>query len=171
MISRPRRVLLGLLVVAALTVAFIWKTADKPNGAAPSVPAAQLPPSNAAPVAASTPPPVGPVVAPKAEAPAMPVPPSPAPTPVAAVAPVQTPPAAASSVPPSVAMAAPSVDEVAATARMYAAHAPLRLPEVADPDSETNRRILQTMVEKALARTASPPASPTPNSTTSVPTP
>jgi hypothetical protein len=34
---------------------------------------------------------------------------------------------------------------------MYLAHAPLREPEVADPDSETNRRILETMVTKALA--------------------
>ncbi len=42
-------------------------------------------------------------------------------------------------------------DEVAATERMYLAHAPLRAPEVSDPDSETNRRILQTMVAKALA--------------------
>jgi hypothetical protein len=44
------------------------------------------------------------------------------------------------------------VDEVAATERMYLAHSPLREPEVADPDSETNRRILQTMVEKAVIR-------------------
>lgn len=40
--------------------------------------------------------------------------------------------------------------EIAATARMYAAHAPLRTPEVADPDSPGNRRILQTMIGKAL---------------------
>ena len=50
---------------------------------------------------------------------------------------------------------APPVNEPAATARMYAAHAPLRTGEVADPDSKTNRKILQTMVTKALARTAS----------------
>lgn len=47
--------------------------------------------------------------------------------------------------------------EVAATARMYAAHAPLRTPEVADPDSKANKRILSTMVAKALAQPATPP--------------
>jgi hypothetical protein len=46
--------------------------------------------------------------------------------------------------------------EVAASWRMYAAHEPLRRPEVADPDSEANRRILETMVMKALTR-AGPP--------------
>jgi hypothetical protein len=48
--------------------------------------------------------------------------------------------------------------ELAATARMYAAHAPLRVPEVADPDSATNKQILQTMVTKALAQPATAPA-------------
>lgn len=48
-------------------------------------------------------------------------------------------------------------DEPAATARMYAAHAPLRVPEVADPDSISNQRILHAMVNKALAAPASPP--------------
>jgi hypothetical protein len=33
---------------------------------------------------------------------------------------------------------------------MYMAHASLREPTVADPDSEANRRILQSMVQKAL---------------------
>lgn len=37
---------------------------------------------------------------------------------------------------------------------MFLAHAPLREPEVADPDSETNRRILEAMVTKALAAPA-----------------
>lgn len=41
--------------------------------------------------------------------------------------------------------------ESIATRRMYMAHASLRTPEVANPDSEANRRILQTMVTKALA--------------------
>jgi hypothetical protein len=45
-------------------------------------------------------------------------------------------------------------DEPAATRQMYAAHAPLRTPELADPDSEANRQILQTMVQKALQRRA-----------------
>jgi hypothetical protein len=43
------------------------------------------------------------------------------------------------------------VSEEMATRRMYAAHFPLRTPEVADPDSPSNRQILQTMVQKALA--------------------
>jgi len=47
--------------------------------------------------------------------------------------------------------------ELAATARMYAAHAPLRTPEVADPDSKTNKQILGTMVAKLLAQPATPP--------------
>ena len=38
---------------------------------------------------------------------------------------------------------------------MYLAHAPLRTPEVADPDSDSNRKILQAMVEKGLRN---PPA-------------
>ena len=48
-------------------------------------------------------------------------------------------------------------EEIAATARMYAAHASLRTPEVADPDSKANKQILQTMVLKALARQDSAP--------------
>lgn len=68
------------------------------------------------------------------------------------------------SVPPvSGAAAQPQNPEVLATRRMYGAHAPLRTPEVADPDSEANRQILQTMVEKALQRTTeiapAPPSS------------
>jgi hypothetical protein len=46
----------------------------------------------------------------------------------------------------------PQSSEVRATRAMYMAHAPLRDPAVADPDSEENRQILQTMVEKALSR-------------------
>lgn len=45
-----------------------------------------------------------------------------------------------------------SNSEEAATRSMYAAHAPLRAPELADPDSAANLRILQTMVGKAIAR-------------------
>jgi hypothetical protein len=42
---------------------------------------------------------------------------------------------------------------------MYMAHASLRTPEVADPDSTTNRQILQTMIAKALrAQAAAKPA-------------
>ena len=49
-------------------------------------------------------------------------------------------------------------DEVAATRRMYMAHQPLRAPDIADPRSEENRRILETMVNKALIRSAANPA-------------
>ena len=42
--------------------------------------------------------------------------------------------------------------ETRATDRMIAAHAPLRAPAVADPDSPENRVILQTMLSKALTR-------------------
>jgi len=52
-----------------------------------------------------------------------------------------------------------AADEQAATVRMYAAHASLRAPEVADPDSAANKRILSTMVAKALAQPAAPPVS------------
>jgi hypothetical protein len=40
--------------------------------------------------------------------------------------------------------------ELVGTAQMVAAHSSLRMPEVADPDSNTNRQILQVMVAKAL---------------------
>lgn len=42
--------------------------------------------------------------------------------------------------------------EIRATRSMYIAHAPLRAVEVADADSQANREILQSMVEKALKR-------------------
>lgn len=54
-----------------------------------------------------------------------------------------------------------AAEEIAATARMYAAHASLRTPAVADPDSAANMQILQVMIRKALAQSPSaPPASP-----------
>src|SRR5688572_5336159 len=42
--------------------------------------------------------------------------------------------------------------EVRATRAVYIAHAPLRTTEISNPDSEQNRQILQSMVEKALSR-------------------
>jgi hypothetical protein len=45
--------------------------------------------------------------------------------------------------------------EVEATRQMVAAHAALRDPRVADPDSAENRTILQTMVLKALTNRSS----------------
>ena len=50
--------------------------------------------------------------------------------------------------------------ELAASARMFAAHASLRAPEVANPDSRTNKRILDTMVRKALAQPVQAPPTP-----------
>ena len=47
--------------------------------------------------------------------------------------------------------------EVRATRAMYMAHAPLRSAELADPDSESNRKVLQAMIEKALIRRNSVP--------------
>ncbi|MFT3870774.1 MAG: hypothetical protein QM715_20165 [Nibricoccus sp.] len=51
---------------------------------------------------------------------------------------------------------APAIPETVGTRRMYAAHASLRTPTIADPDSGQNRQILQSMVTKALARTDEP---------------
>jgi hypothetical protein len=65
---------------------------------------------------------------------------------------VETPPAAVAKP-----LAPQQAEEVAATARMYLAHAPLRTPEVADPNSPANKQILQTMVLKALAQPAHAP--------------
>lgn len=49
--------------------------------------------------------------------------------------------------------------EVVATRRMYVAHEALRRPEVADPDSDQNRIILEAMVKKALSHSRSQPRS------------
>jgi hypothetical protein len=66
-------------------------------------------------------------------------------------------PAAANQTAPSSppAIVAPA-DEITASARMYAAHASLRTPEVSDPDSQANKQILRTMVLKVLAQSATP---------------
>lgn len=83
-------------------------------------------------------------------------------------APLQSRPAEVSVVPPSPtleASVAPTTlagtdkkpDEVTATVWMYAAHSPLRTPEVSDPDSKSNRQILGIMVHKALSQPAAPP--------------
>ena len=57
------------------------------------------------------------------------------------------------------ASAAADSPEMAATIRMVSAHATLRSPEVADPDSDSNRRLLDVMLRKALVP---PPAKPPP---------
>jgi len=63
--------------------------------------------------------------------------------------------------PPPPAADATSTDrEVIATRRMYLAHAPLRTPEVSDPDSAGNRKVLSSMIFKALSRAKTiPPGS------------
>ncbi len=117
-----------------------------PASAAPS-PTSPLATSGAvtaAPAAAPLPAPM-PAVPPIAAAPAPePTVPATEPTPTtsATTAAVQTAPAL------------PHIDEVTATRRMILAHAPLRDPKVADPDSVENRQVLETMVAKALARAA-----------------
>lgn len=97
--------------------------------------------------------------APRPTAAAAPAQPSPRPAtvspPVAATAPLAVP--APASVPVD---SARSRAALKASERMYAAHAPLRTAEVANPDSTTNRRILQTMVEKALAEQSGPADAP-----------
>lgn len=56
--------------------------------------------------------------------------------------------------------APPQAREIAGTWKMYLAHAPLREPEVANPDSESNRKILETMVIKALKKSGASPFQP-----------
>ena len=81
---------------------------------------------------------------------------TPAPAAVAATPAVLTPPPAP---PPAVAKPASPANPaaMAATERMYLAHASLRMPEIADPDSASNRQILDTMVSKALGRQRNAP--------------
>lgn len=47
--------------------------------------------------------------------------------------------------------------EYEATLAMLSAHAPLRVPEVLNPDSSSNRKALDTMMRKAMAGQAGPP--------------
>ena len=149
-IPQRTRICLGVAAAIAAGGVFWWlfaRAGAAPVAVAPAVaPAAAAVAAPLAPVAAApraeVAPIVGPVIAPAAASIAPLVPSIPA----AAAAPVQAPqPVAAGPVPSG------PVDEVAATERMYMAHASLRTPEVADPDSEANRRILGTMVAKALA--------------------
>lgn len=57
----------------------------------------------------------------------------------------------------------PRIDEVVGTERMIAAHAELRKPEVANPDSAGNRRVLDIMLRKALLRAETAPATHVPS--------
>lgn len=51
--------------------------------------------------------------------------------------------------------------ETLATRRMYLAHAPLREPEVDNPDSAENKRIMQQMISNALSSSERPLLAPT----------
>lgn len=150
---RARRSKSLFLGIAAMTVAALaWWLFFR--AAKPSAPVAQAP-QPAAPVVVAPPSPVADAteaVAPVPTAPVAMPPVAVAPVPVAVIAPSAVPaaPSAMPVAPPSPAR----FDEDAASRRMYLAHAPLREPEVADPDSEANRRILQTMVTKALSMPA-----------------
>lgn len=167
-----RAALLGIL---ALTVAAVWYWAGRkpatPVVAEPAAPAAAAPaPVVVAPTTPAAPVSTVPALAGKTPPPA-PVPATATVTPVAVSSPNPIVSAPVATAPATAAPNDSQSAEVAATRRMYMAHAPLRTPEVADPDSEANRRILQTMVEKALARTAIPAASATASPSASVPTP
>ncbi|HLP23595.1 MAG TPA: hypothetical protein VK139_06100 [Microbacteriaceae bacterium] len=110
-------------------------------------PASAVAPLAPATAAESAPTPAAPDVSPhpSSQAPLIPaIANTPAPVPVPASA------ASAAAAAPTAQPTPSPTDEVAATERMYLAHAPLRDPEVADPDSGTNRRILETMVLKGL---------------------
>ncbi len=107
---------------------------EKPAGVAATVPPATT--TSTLPATA----PLAPALAPAASAPS----PAPVTTPADSTAAVN--PAATHS-------------EIEASARMYAAHAPLRVPEVADPDSASNKEILNTMVTKLITQ---PPRNPPP---------
>lgn len=160
-----RTKLFSLAAVLALALAAgLWLLTRPHPVAGPAIsPVAQSPavPTAAAPVSAETSPPLEPTVAsPVATVSVtpLPAPASATPVPVAAHATTkESPPPAIESGAPM--LPAENAAELAATARMYAAHAPLRAREVADPDSEANKRILGTMVSKLLT------APPVPDST------
>lgn len=146
--SSPQLRLTLAASVLAIAGAVLWYFTPAPHPAPAPMVTQQTEPTTS-PDALTPPPPAPPREPPVTELAAAPIPSSPAPvtpmTPVPAPAPV-------ANTPPIVAGVNETFepDEVAATRRMYLAHAPLREREVADPDSETNRRILQTMVLKAL---------------------
>lgn len=119
-------------VVAAPRTAAPTTTISQKAPPAPRLPSAEAQPAAGVAASAAAPAPALPE-APDAAAPVAPA--SSTPTPAAKP---ETP--------------APVSSEVLATRRMVAAHAPLRAPEEANPDSATNRRILETMVQKALLR-------------------
>lgn len=168
--KRRSRILaaLTLLVLAFAAIAW-WLRRPPPPGKvrSPSIGHAPSPVPTPAPAVASVPP-AEPLARQAAEFPssasvsstAIPAGPRPTNPGVAAVAPPLPLPEQ------TVVAAAPPqpvpVDETLATARMYAAHASLRTPEVADPDSAANKQALATMLGKSLAEPARPPPSAAP---------
>jgi hypothetical protein len=148
---KTRTALAALLI--AIVGAGIWLSFRERSEAAGSTPITAIPPRNAQPEHA---------VAPAAAVPSETSAPSvistagtPTPALSASVAnpvPSVAPTAAATPTQPSAAGPVPQSAEVRSTRAMYMAHAPLRAPAVADPDSEQNRQILQSMVTKALSR-------------------
>jgi hypothetical protein len=164
--NRSTKLLIGSVIVLAAIGAAWWWRGRQPGRlvhdvAAPQQPgrpaAAPAQTSSRAPAPASPNPapiPAQPVAGPLASE----TPPAPAPEllPSSPKIKTQNPkPEAKSAPPPSPAVSSSSATEIVGTARMLAAHVPLRAPAVANPDSPQNRAILQTMVAKALARSRS----------------
>jgi hypothetical protein len=149
--SSKTRAVLGALLIA-LVGAGLWLVFRERSDSAGSTPMTATPPRNAQPEHV-----VAPATPRETSAPSVlstagtPPPPLSAPSsadPIPAVVPAAI--AATPPQPPAGPVSQPA--EVRATRAMYMAHAPLRDPAVADPDSEQNRQILQSMVTKALSR-------------------
>lgn len=148
--------MLGLFLLTV--VAGVWYL-TRPRDAAPELVRSPFDRTAPAPVAAT--PPAAPPAAPS---PSLPTPPADT-LPATTVATAQpsnatvTPTAAPATTAAPVAASAPAqlTPEEQATSRMIEAHAPLRVPAVADPDSKENRVVLQTMLHKALIRKEAPP--------------
>lgn len=157
-----RKVFLGLALVGVLGLVLWQVTRRSPPAPAQHVPAAT---ADAPPVTPAHNPPPGNPVAPTDVAAVpltTPVLPSPATSGASPAAPMD---GTAPVTPLPLPALLPQVQseanpELVATARMYAAHASLRASEVADPDSQSNRQILRTMIDKSLAHVRSTPSTP-----------
>lgn len=165
--TRRKIVRTGLIAAAlALVVALIWSHRGHPNPKPPAIAQAVEEP---APASAPTPVPAA-ALEPQQESEAVAQEPASPPV-VSAPAPIAQP---AASKPATVATnstpvtpipskisavpSAPKLTQAQGTALMYLAHASLREPEEANPDSHTNQVILQTMLAKALNNAASAPS-------------
>jgi len=172
---KSRQLIFRFFAGAILAGLALWYFLAKPAGPL-TAPVAQKPIAAPAPVLAATKPAnesTPATVAPKRAAPAAtalatspvpvatPVLPQPA-APAASIAPEKKAPAAPAIISPTAAKL--SAGEVAASRRMYMAHAPLRAPAVANPDSPENQRIFNTMVKNTLNRAKSDPLKSQPSS-------